>query len=125
MANKFLSWGAARTNQTLALVPIGAGRDYGASLLAGLETIGRRHPIERLVFGDLWLAEVRAARERTLGGWAAERGAALWFPLWHVPVPDLLEELFTHGPAVRISASEVAGVEVGACGIYGRRFRAE
>jgi diphthamide synthase (EF-2-diphthine--ammonia ligase) len=103
----------ARTGQTLALVPVGAGRDYGACLLAGLEMIGRRHKIERLVFGDLWLEDIREARERTLGAWAAEHGASLWFPLWNVPAPVLLDELFTRGPAVRISASEVEGVRVG------------
>ncbi len=104
---------ASRAGQTLALQPVGAGLDYRACVAAGLETIGRRHTIERLVFGDLWLADVRAAREKTLGDWASRRGIELWFPLWGVAVPTLLDDLFTRGPEVRISASEVAAVRVG------------
>jgi diphthamide synthase (EF-2-diphthine--ammonia ligase) len=104
---------ASRAGQTLALQPVGAGRDYLTSVLGGLETIGRRHPIERLVFGDLWLADVREAREKALGDWATQHGVDLWFPLWGLPVSTLLEDLFTRGPLVRISASEVRGVQVG------------
>lgn len=105
---------AARAGQTLALVPVGPGRRYEESLVAGLEMILRRHPVERLVFGDLWLADVRAARERNVGGWASSKGIDLWFPLWKVPAPQLLEALFEQGPAIRISASEVEGVAIGA-----------
>jgi diphthamide synthase (EF-2-diphthine--ammonia ligase) len=105
---------AARAGQTLALVPVGADRDYGEALRDGLETIRRHHPIERLVFGDLWLEDVRQARERTLGEWALRHGAALWLPLWGVPAEALLDRLFaSDGPGVRISASEIAGVAVG------------
>jgi diphthamide synthase (EF-2-diphthine--ammonia ligase) len=104
---------ASRTAQTLALQPVGAGRDYLSSIEAGLAAIGRRHPIERLVFGDLWLEDVRRAREKSVGDWASRHGIELWFPLWGVPASTLLDDLFTRGPAVRISASEVEGVRVG------------
>jgi diphthamide synthase (EF-2-diphthine--ammonia ligase) len=104
---------ASRAGQTLALQPVGADRDYLACVAAALEEIGRRHAIERLVFGDLWLADVRQAREATVGDWASRHGVELWFPLWGVAPAVLLDDLFTRGPAVRISASEVAGVRVG------------
>ncbi len=104
---------ASRAGQTLALQPVGAGRDYLGSVTDALETIARRHPIGRLVFGNLWLADVRQAREKALGEWAAPRGIDLWFPLWGLPTSTLLHDLFTRGPLVRISASEVRGVQVG------------
>lgn len=104
---------AQRTGQPLVLVPVGAGRAYEESVIAGLDLIARRHRVERLVFGDLWLEEIRAAREKTLGRWAAERGAEMSFPLWKVPAAKLLGDLFTRGPEVRISASELPGIAIG------------
>lgn len=102
---------AASAGVTLLLVPVGPGRDYAAAVVEGLDVLARRHPVGRLVFGDLWLVDVRASREVQLGAWAAAHGASLLFPLWGVPYDDLLARL--RGVVVEVSASAVPGVPVG------------
>lgn len=104
---------ARRAGQTLVLVPVGGGRGYDEAVLSGLDAVGRSHQVARLLFGDLWLDDVRRARERALGDWAARQAVELAFPLWQVPRERLLSRLFDGGPGVRISASRHPAVRVG------------
>ena len=43
--------------------------------------------VTRMVFGDLFLADIRAYREKQLSGTSLQ---AL-FPLWHIPTPSLAQ----------------------------------
>lgn len=53
---------------------------------------------DRLVFGDLFLADIRAFREQAFG----ELGAALEFPLWGCDTRNLLQEMLAGGLRARI-----------------------
>ena len=58
----------------------------------------RAEGIERVVFGDLFLEDVRAYRERMLDG----SGIAPVFPLWGRPTPELAAEMVASGLEARI-----------------------
>ena len=63
------------------------------------ETLARNAPAARvLVFGDLFLDDIRAWRERMLGALGFEP----WFPLWNRPTAALAEEMFDGGLRARV-----------------------
>lgn len=49
--------------------------------------------VERMIFGDLFLADIRAYREQMLAG----SGLAPMFPLWQRPTDELAREMLTSG----------------------------
>lgn len=49
--------------------------------------------VERMIFGDLFLADIRAYRETSLAG----TGITPMFPLWQRPTGDLAREMLTAG----------------------------
>ena len=49
--------------------------------------------VERMIFGDLFLADIRAYREQMLAG----SGLAPMFPLWQRPSDELAREMLTSG----------------------------
>lgn len=53
----------------------------------------RRHGVQRMVFGDLFLEDVRAYREKALAG----TGIAPLFPLWGRPTAQLATEMIDRG----------------------------
>jgi uncharacterized protein (TIGR00290 family) len=55
--------------------------------------VARADRVTRMVFGDLFLADIRAYREQTLGG----TGITPVFPLWDEPTPALAEEMVDAG----------------------------
>jgi diphthamide synthase (EF-2-diphthine--ammonia ligase) len=55
--------------------------------------------IEAIVFGDLFLRDVREYRERALAG----SGLDPLFPLWEIPTRDLAEEMMRGGLRARIT----------------------
>jgi uncharacterized protein (TIGR00290 family) len=68
-------------------------RAMGAAVAAA-----RAEGIERIVFGDLFLEDVRAYRERMLAG----SGIEPVFPLWGRPTPALAAEMVSSGLEARI-----------------------
>ena len=56
-------------------------------------TVARRAGVDQLVFGDLFLADVRAYREQSLHG----TGITPVFPLWHRPTAALAAEMLACG----------------------------
>ena len=58
----------------------------------------RAEGIERVVFGDLFLEDVRAYRERMLAG----SGIEPVFPLWGRPTPELAAEMVAAGLQARV-----------------------
>lgn len=74
-------------------IPAGCSNaDYEVAFLAGLERASASR-FERIVFGDLFLEDVRAYREALLAG----TGVAPEFPLWGRDTSDLAREMIEHG----------------------------
>lgn len=73
--------------------------DYEAAFHAGLASARARHPeLTAIAFGDLFLEDVRAYRERLL---TATELRPL-FPLWGEPTPSLAERCFALGISARL-----------------------
>ena len=77
----------------------------------------RAEGIERLVFGDLFLEEIRAYREDRLRG----TGLAPVFPLWGRPTPALAREMIDQGMVAHLVAIDPRAL---APRFAGRRFDA-
>ena len=57
------------------------------------------HGVEAIAFGDLFLADVRAYRERQLSG----TGLDPLFPLWQIPTEELAREMIASGLRARLT----------------------
>src|SRR5262249_56787159 len=57
-----------------------------------------RQGVTAIAFGDLFLADIRAYRERQL----QDTGLEPLFPLWQTPTPDLAREMIRAGPRGRL-----------------------
>lgn len=68
--------------------------------------------VERMVFGDLFLADVRAYREQMLAG----TGIEPVFPLWHRPTADLADEMLAAGVRAVITCVDPAQAPRGLAG---------
>ena len=55
--------------------------------------------VEAVAFGDLFLAEIRAYREKQLTG----TGLKPLFPVWHLPTPKLAAEMVASGLKAKIT----------------------
>ena len=64
-----------------------------------LLALARRHGVEAMAFGDLFLADVRAYRERLLEG----SGIEPLFPLWGAHTGRLARQMLEAGVAARVS----------------------
>ena len=94
-------------------VPLHAGEAYMDRIRAGCELVPQ---ITRLVFGDLHLLHIREWRSVAFREFAADRGAALHFPLWGVPYDTLIADLEASGVACEVSAVTEAAQGVVAVG---------
>lgn len=100
----------------LVLVRIARGADnaaYGAAMAAALDEARHAEPDLRTVaFGDLFLADVRAWRERQLGraGWDA------LFPLWAEPTPALAREFVERGFRAVLCCADTQQLDAAFCG---------
>jgi uncharacterized protein (TIGR00290 family) len=73
--------------------------EYETAFLSAVENARSRHPqLSAIAFGDLFLADVRAYRERLLAG----SGLAAVFPLWGEPTAALAERCCALGVAARL-----------------------
>ena len=66
---------------------------YESAFLAGLSEARARWGVTHVAFGDLFLEDIRAYRERLLDGSQLEP----LFPLWHQPTRELLDAMLTAG----------------------------
>ena len=83
----------------IALEPDCSNAAYEAAFLASIAKAKRLHGVlDAIAFGDLFLADVRAYRERLL----ADTGLTLRFPLWGVPTPELAERCLSSGVHARL-----------------------
>ena len=88
----------------LLSVPLHPTVPYEEAVLFGLEMVSARHRVERLVFGDLHLEEIRGWREQTFGPWLDAHRSVLHFPLWHASTDELMVRLDASGARVSLSA---------------------
>ena len=66
---------------------------YESAFLAGLSEARALWGVTHVAFGDLFLEDIRAYRERLLDGSQLEP----LFPLWHQPTRELLDAMLTAG----------------------------
>lgn len=93
---------ALRTGLPLIEIMLRAGcsnEDYEAAFLGALDEVKRRHPeVSAMAFGDLFLEDVRAYRERLLSG----TGYSPVFPVWGVDTTALARRMLDDGFAARL-----------------------
>ena len=75
-----------------------SNQDY-ERIMAGVCRRAHSEGIESMAFGDLYLADVRAYRERQLQG----TGIAPLFPLWGMPTGSLAREMLAGGLKAKIT----------------------
>ena len=106
----------------IELEPACSNADYETAFHAGLDAARARHPaVAAVAFGDLFLQDVRAYRERLL----AETGLRALFPLWGEPTSRLAERCLTLGVAARlvcVDTTQLSGEFAGRA--YDRAFLA-
>jgi uncharacterized protein (TIGR00290 family) len=78
----------------LTLEPASSNEAYEAAFLAAAARLREAHPsLERIAFGDLFLADVRSYRERLMTG----TGLTGEFPLWGQDTRALAEQFIEQG----------------------------
>jgi uncharacterized protein (TIGR00290 family) len=80
---------------------------YETAFLAGLAGARATWGITHVAFGDLFLTDIRAYRERLLDG----SGLAPLFPLWDLPTDRLVAEMLAGGLRARIVCLDPARVD--------------
>lgn len=84
---------------TIELDPVTTNDAYESAFLAALERVRRDLPgVTAIAFGDLFLADVRAYRERLL----APTGFEPVFPIWGLDTADLARKFIRDGFAARL-----------------------
>jgi uncharacterized protein (TIGR00290 family) len=97
--------------RVVELPPACSNQDYGQQMaIAVREAVGLG--VEQMIFGDLFLSDVRAYREQRLAG----TGLRPVFPLWGRPSADLAREMIASGLRAVVSCvdptqapAEIAG----------------
>lgn len=93
---------AAALGLPLYEIALGTGPSnaaYEAAFAGAVSAMRARHPnVQRIAFGDLFLADVRAYRERQV----AALGLDSLFPLWGQPTDRLAREFVAAGYAARL-----------------------
>lgn len=84
---------------TIDLEPVTTNDTYDRSFLAALDQVKRTLPeVDAIAFGDLFLEDVKAYRERLLAG----SGFEPLFPLWGVDTASLAQRFVRDGFAARL-----------------------
>ena len=84
---------------TIELDPVTTNDAYEKGFLSALERVRRELPgVTAIAFGDLFLADVRAYRERLLGS----TGIEPMFPIWGLDTAELARRFVRDGFAARI-----------------------
>ena len=92
----------------IVLEPSCSNDEYEAAFHAGLASARARHPeISAVAFGDLFLEDVRAYRERLMSG----TGLRPLFPLWGKPTAALAAQCIASGFAARLVCVDTTQLE--------------
>jgi uncharacterized protein (TIGR00290 family) len=100
----------------IVLEPSCSNADYEAAVHSALARARAAHPrLAAVAFGDLFLADVRAYRERLL----EETGLRPLFPLWGEPTSALAERCVASGVVARLVCVDTTQLDAG---FVGRAF---
>lgn len=80
-----------------------SNEDYEARMRDAID-VARSAEVTRMVFGDLFLEDVRRYREERL----AETGIEPVFPLWQEPTDSLVRTMIAHGVRAYITAVDLS-----------------
>ncbi|HKW12654.1 MAG TPA: hypothetical protein VJO33_19860 [Gemmatimonadaceae bacterium] len=107
----------------IALDPQSSNAAYETAFVAAVENARSRHPdLSAIAFGDLFLTDVRAYRERLLAG----TGLTALFPLWGEPTPALAERCCALGIAARLVCVDTTQLSPGFVGrVFDRQLLAD
>jgi uncharacterized protein (TIGR00290 family) len=83
----------------IPIAPGSSNTDYERAMGAGFAALRAERPVvRRIAWGDLFLADVRAYRERL----CAASGFGCLFPLWGIPTADAAREVLARGIVARL-----------------------
>ena len=95
------------------LAPVSSNEAYEAAFLTAVARARRQFPtIEAIAFGDLYLEDVRAYRERLV----AQTGLICRFPIWGIPTNQLARQCLDDGVCatlVCVDTTQLGGRFVG------------
>lgn len=91
---------------------------YQRCVLEGLERLRQDYDVSHIVFGDLFLKDIRAFREAML----LPAGFQPVFPLWGAPTDRLAHEMLAGGLCARVVRVDPARLPLA---LQGRRFDAD
>ena len=109
---------AAGLPATLVRIPYPCPNEVYERKMAAAMTQAKADGITHVIFGDLFLEDVRVYRERNLAG----SGIAPLFPLWHRPTDALAREMITAGVEATLVAVDRKKL---AAEFAGRKFDAD
>jgi uncharacterized protein (TIGR00290 family) len=96
---------------SVRIPPSATNEEYERAMVNSLTAI-RRDGIEAIAFGDLFLADVRAYRERLVSG----TGLRPVFPLWGKPTVDLAQRFVSSGFRAVLVCVDPRQIDVSHCG---------
>jgi uncharacterized protein (TIGR00290 family) len=96
---------------SVRIPPSATNEQYEQAMVEGLASI-RRDGIEAIAFGDLFLGDVRAYRERLVAG----TGLRPVFPLWGKPTVDLAQRFVSNGFKAIVVCVDPRQIDVSHCG---------
>jgi uncharacterized protein (TIGR00290 family) len=109
--------------QEVTLEPESSNEAYDAALADGLRRLHEDFPdVRRIIFGDIFLADVRSYRESRLEA----MGYGSLFPLWGEPTGVLAEEVLALGIEARLVCVDTEALPEAFAGrVYDAAFLAE
>ena len=99
-------------------IPYPCPNEVYEQMMAATMQEAKARGVTHIIFGDLYLADVRAYRERQLAG----TGIAPVFPLWGLPTGRLAREMIASGVEAHLSVVDLKKLSAT---FAGRRFDAQ
>jgi len=96
---------------SVRIPPSATNEQYERAMVEALQAV-RRDGIEAIAFGDLFLADVRAYRERLV----EQTGLRPVFPLWGKPTGDLARRFVSSGFRAVVVCVDPRQIDVSHCG---------
>jgi uncharacterized protein (TIGR00290 family) len=94
------------------IIPNPCSNQQYETIMAGQIEKARRAGVTHVAFGDLFLEDIRAYRERMMAG----SGVGLLFPLWRQPTGELAREMQAEGLRARVTCIDPAKLDASFAG---------
>jgi uncharacterized protein (TIGR00290 family) len=95
---------AARLPATIVRIPLPCPNEIYEARMAAAMNQAKAAGVTHIIFGDLFLEDIRAYREAQL----AKVGMTAIFPLWHCPTAALAREMIAAGLRARLVSVDLA-----------------